>query len=98
MTSYDLGGIYRPTVNSVLRKAVVNWFFQCDCLYHALKAKAPRRTMFGMMLHGFGIVYPKLRPWIHRKCDLYFHGNRVVTGQLEKHSTYIVAACLARKL
>ena len=27
MTSYDLGGISRPTLNSVLTKAVVNWFF-----------------------------------------------------------------------
>jgi hypothetical protein len=27
MTSYDLGGVSRPTLNSVLTKAVVNWFF-----------------------------------------------------------------------
>ena len=27
MTSYDLGGISRPTLNSVLTKAVINWFF-----------------------------------------------------------------------
>ena len=27
MTSYDLGGISRPTLNSVLTKAVANWFF-----------------------------------------------------------------------
>ncbi len=30
MTSYDLGGISRPTLNSVLTKAVVNWFFDAD--------------------------------------------------------------------
>src|SRR5262245_7727562 len=27
MTSYDLGGVSRPTLNSALTKAVVNWFF-----------------------------------------------------------------------
>ena len=27
MTSYDLGGVSRPTLNSVLTKAVINWFF-----------------------------------------------------------------------
>ena len=30
MTSYDLGGVSRPTLNSVLTKAVVNWFFNPD--------------------------------------------------------------------
>jgi Methyltransferase domain len=27
MTSYDLGGVSRPTLNSALTKAVLNWFF-----------------------------------------------------------------------
>jgi len=30
MTSYDLGGISRPTLNSVLTKAVINWFFDAS--------------------------------------------------------------------
>jgi hypothetical protein len=28
MTSYDLGGVSRPTLNSVLTKAVISWFFE----------------------------------------------------------------------
>jgi hypothetical protein len=30
MTSYDLGGVSRPTLNSVLTKAVINWFFDAS--------------------------------------------------------------------
>jgi SAM-dependent methyltransferase len=70
-------------------------FFQLGCHYHTLKA--PRRKTFGMMLHIFGIVYLKLRPWSDKMCDRYFPGNRVVTDHLETHSSYIVTACLARK-
>lgn len=72
-------------------------FFQCDCLYQTLKGKAPRRTIFGMTLHIFVTLYPKVRPWLHKMCDQSFSENRVVTDHIETHTHYIVAACLAEK-
>jgi hypothetical protein len=71
-------------------------FFQCDCHYQSLSA--PRRSIFGMALHAFKLIYARIQPWLHRMCDRYFSDHRVVTKQLDNHNTYIVTACLARKI
>lgn len=70
-------------------------FFQCDCQYVGLRI--PNRNLFALLLNGFRLCYKKIQPWVHKMCDRHFSGNRVVTENLEAHTTYVVAACLARK-
>jgi SAM-dependent methyltransferase len=71
------------------------FFMQCDYQCHSLIA--PRRTLFGFFLYVFRRLYARLQPWVHRMCDTFFSGNRVVAENLENHTTYAVVACLAQK-
>ena len=69
--------------------------FHCDCQIHNLRTH--RRTLVAHGMSAFRWAFVRLRPWLHKTCDNYFPGNRIVKDDLEHHSLYIVAACLAQK-
>jgi SAM-dependent methyltransferase len=71
------------------------FFFNCDCQCDGLQIY--RRTLFSLGLRAFRTTYRRFQPWLHRMCDSHFPNNRIVTQNLERHSLYIVAGCLAQK-
>jgi SAM-dependent methyltransferase len=73
------------------RAALFHWDCQIDNL------RTDRRTLVAHGISALKWAYVRLRPWLHKTCDEYFPCNRVVTHDLEHHSLYIVAACLAQK-
>jgi SAM-dependent methyltransferase len=69
--------------------------FHCDCQIDHLRTD--RGTLVAHGMSALRWAYVRLRPWLHKTCDDYFPNNRIVMHNLEHHSLYIVAACLAQK-
>ncbi len=59
--------------------------FHCDCQIHNLRTD--RRTLVAHGMSAFRWAYVRLRPWLHKTCDDYFPNNRIVTHDLEHHSS-----------
>lgn len=70
-------------------------FFHLECQYQNLRIS--RRSLFGALLFLIVSLYQRARPWLHRMCDAHFPQYRVVTEELQKHTLYIVTACLAQR-
>lgn len=54
-------------------------------------------SLFAVFLFALRSLCLRARPWLHRMCDRHFPQNRVVNEDLERHTFYIVTACLAQK-